>query len=81
MFGKTWMTTYGKFARKDLVSDVKNLQKAISFLKDDQLNVYGQPKKTITDGLKRGLVNMWKDLRRDRYTREVLYDSMLKYVV
>ena len=80
MFGRTWMTSYGAFARKDLVSDVKNLKKAISFLKDDQLNVYGQPKKTITDALKRYFVNLWKDMRRDRYTREVLYYS-LKYVV
>lgn len=76
MYGKTWMTTYGKYARKDLVDDVKKVQKAFSLLSAHHLNAYGQPKKTVSDALKKYLVNIWKDSRRDRYTRNVLIDSL-----
>lgn len=77
MFGKTWMNSFGKRARKDLPTDVKNVMKALSLLKGDHLNVYGQPKKTIADALKKYLVNVLKDARRDRYTQEILYETIV----
>jgi hypothetical protein len=77
MFGKTWMQSFGKRARRDLPTDVKNVMKALSLLKGDHLNVYGQPKKTIADALKKYLVNILKDVRRERYTQETLYESIV----
>jgi len=77
MFGKTWMNSFGKRARKDLPRDVKNVIKAMSFLKGDHLNAYGQPKKTIADALKKYLVNVLKNARRARYTQEVLLESIV----
>ena len=76
-YGKSWMSSYGKLARKDITSDVKNVKKAISLLGSKYLNGYGQPKKTVTDALKKYLVRMWKDLRRDRYTRQILYETIV----
>lgn len=77
MFGKTWMQSFGKRARRDLPTDVKNVMKALSLLKGDHLNAYGQPKKTIADALKKYLVNVLKDARRERYTQEVLFESIV----
>lgn len=77
MFGKTWMNSFGKRARKDLPTDVKNVMKALSMMKGDHLNVFGQPKKTIADALKKYLVNILKDVRRERYTQETLYESIV----
>jgi hypothetical protein len=77
MYGKSWMSSYGKLARKDLVSDVKNVKKAIGLLAPTHTNVYGQPKKTVVDAVKKYLVRVWKDLRRERYTREILFESIV----
>ena len=71
------MQSFGKRARRDLPTDVKNVMKALSLLKGDHLNVYGQPKKTIADALKKYLVNILKDVRRERYTQETLYESIV----
>lgn len=77
LYGKTWMNSFGKFARKDLDSDVKNVKKAISLLKNEYMNSYGQPKKTIVDAVKKYLVRLWKDMRRERYTVDILYDTIV----
>lgn len=77
MYGKSWMSSYGKYARKDLASDVKIMKKAISLLNAKHTNAYGQPKKAITDALKKFLVRFWKNSRREKYTREILYESIV----
>lgn len=77
MYGKTWMSSYGKHARKDLVSDVKTVKTIMLSLEAKYMNAYGQPKKTVLDAIKKYLVRLWKDKRRERYTREILYESIV----